>query len=69
MPLRHSRASRLAAEEKKLKDEREHSENRIKMNSQQEIDALADLMIRRERGRPRAGAWSEYTYTEVKRSA
>jgi hypothetical protein len=69
MPLRHSRASRLAAEEKKQKDERPNAQNRVRMNSQQEIDALADLIIRRERGRQPGGAWSAYTYTEAKRSA
>ena len=78
MPLRHSKASKWAAEQKKLKDQRPNSENRIRMNSQEEIDALADLIIQVERGRQpqpqqrrqRPGnGWSDYTYTEVKRSA
>ncbi len=51
MPLRHSKASKWAAEQKKLKDQRPNSENRIRMNSQEEIDALADLIIQVERGR------------------
>jgi hypothetical protein len=72
MPLRHSRASRLAAEEKKLKDQRPDAHNRARVNSQTEIDALADLIIQRERGRrpvTARSAWSSSTYTTVKRSA
>jgi hypothetical protein len=80
MPLRHSKASKWAAEQKKLKDQRPNAENRVRMNSQEEIDALADLIIQVERGRQpqpqrqrrpqRSGnGWSDYTYTEVKRSA
>jgi hypothetical protein len=68
MPLRHSRASRLAAEEKKLKDQRPDAQNHVRINSQTEIDALADLILERERGRQRT-AWSSATYTTVRRSA
>lgn len=77
MPLRHSRASRLAAEEKKLKDQRPNAQNRVRINSQAEIDALADLILQRERGRRPASrptgrpvtGWSPATYTTVRRTA
>jgi hypothetical protein len=64
MPLRHSRASRWAAEEKRLKDQRPvRAQNRARVNNQQEIDALADLIVGRRRAAQLGSAWSACTYT------
>jgi hypothetical protein len=54
-----------AAREEKPKDKRPSAQNRITINTQDEIDAMADLIIRRERNRQPGNAAS----TELRRSA
>lgn len=69
MALRQSKASKWAAEYKKQMDERPEAQNRAKLNSQQEIDAIADRIIRSEQTSPTRSAWSAYRHSNQRRRA